>query len=84
MPEMSGSELHCVPMGAGLNIPTIIITANDDLGCRERFRGTGAEYLLKPLDHVKLISAINKAIGRASPAVIPWSGTGEQGGASSR
>ena len=33
-------------------------------GRRERFRATGAEYLLKPLDQATLISAIKRMIER--------------------
>ena len=64
MPEMSGFDLHCELLRAGLNIPTIVITANHDQGRRERFRATGAEYLLKPLDQATLISAIKRMIER--------------------
>jgi FixJ family two-component response regulator len=67
MPEMSGFELHCALLRAGLNIPTIVITANHDQCRRERVRATVAEYLLKPLDQATLISAINRVVGRSSP-----------------
>ena len=64
MPEMNGFELCDELVRAGVNIPTILITAHDDKGCRERCRAAGAAFLLKPLDQAMLISAIDRAIGR--------------------
>jgi hypothetical protein len=49
------------PRQAGIMIPTIVITAHDGLGTRERCRSAGAvDYLLKPLQEAPLI-AINAA-----------------------
>jgi FixJ family two-component response regulator len=66
MPEMTGLELQGRLSRAGVKIPTVVITAHDELGCRERCRAAGAAaYLLKPLDEAKLIAAINTATGRS-------------------
>jgi FixJ family two-component response regulator len=69
MPEMTGLELQQHLVKAGIRIPTIVITAHDGLGTRERCRSAGAvAYLLKPLQGGPLISAINAATGRAGQA----------------
>jgi FixJ family two-component response regulator len=65
MPEMNGFELCEELVRAGVQIPTIVITAQDDSRCRERCRAVGAPYLLKPLDQAILIEAIDRAIGRS-------------------
>lgn len=65
MPEMTGLELQQHLVKAGIRIPTIVVTARDGLGTRERCRSAGAvAYLLKPLQEASLISAINSAMGR--------------------
>jgi FixJ family two-component response regulator len=65
MPEMTGLEVQQHLVRAGIKIPTIVITAHDGLGTRERCRSAGAAaYLLKPLQDAPLISAINAATGR--------------------
>ena len=68
MPEMTGLELQRHLTKVGVRIPTVIITAHDGLGSRERCQAAGAAgYLLKPLQDGPLISAINAAMGRANP-----------------
>jgi FixJ family two-component response regulator len=63
MPEMTGLELQRYIAGAGLGIPTIIITAHDEPGGREQCIAAGASaYLLKPLRKAVLMTAINAAI----------------------
>ena len=65
MPEMTGLELQCELSRAGARIPTIVITAHNELGYRERCQAAGAAaYLLKPLDENTLMAAINSAMGR--------------------
>jgi FixJ family two-component response regulator len=67
MPKMSGLELHQHLMLNGINIPTIIITAHDDGGARQRCEAAGtAAYLLKPLHDIDFFAAIAKATSRAS------------------
>ena len=63
MPEMTGLELQTHLRRIGRTIPTIIITAHDQPGLRERCRSAGAmAYLLKPLNETYFLAAINEAI----------------------
>jgi FixJ family two-component response regulator len=63
MPDMTGLELQQYLANAGLGIPTIIMTAHDEPGSRERCFAAGTSaYLLKPLRKAALINAINDAI----------------------
>ena len=50
MPEMTGLELQLNLARRGVQIPTIIITAHDEAGMRERCTSAGAiAYLPKPV-----------------------------------
>jgi CheY-like chemotaxis protein len=52
--------------GNGIGIPTIVITAHNELAARQLCAAAGAQaYLLKPLQGPDLIAAINAATGRA-------------------
>jgi FixJ family two-component response regulator len=63
MPEMTGLELQGELFRAGTHIPTIVITAHNEAGLRERCMAAGAlAYLVKPLDSAKLIDSINSAV----------------------
>jgi FixJ family two-component response regulator len=65
MPGMTGLQLQHHLARAGIKIPTIVITAHDEGGTRERCASAGASaYLLKPLQSATLIAAINAATGR--------------------
>jgi FixJ family two-component response regulator len=65
MPGMTGLELQQHLAKVGIKIPTIVITAHDGIGTRERCRSAGASaYLLKPFQDATLIAAINSATGR--------------------
>jgi FixJ family two-component response regulator len=60
MPEMNGLELQRHLNRAGIQIPTIVITAHSDGGMRELCEAAGAEtYLLKPLQDTTLLAAID-------------------------
>jgi FixJ family two-component response regulator len=62
MPEMTGLELQKHLAQSGIAIPTIVITAHDETGARERCRSAGAiAFLLKPLHDTALIAAIDDA-----------------------
>lgn len=62
MPGMSGLELHQYLTGRGIDIPTIIITAQDQGDARQRCEVAGtAGYLLKPIEDTTLLEAIAKA-----------------------
>jgi FixJ family two-component response regulator len=66
MPGLSGLDLHQQLQHRGIEIPTIIITAHDDIEVRRRCRVAGtAGYLLKPLEDMVLFAAIAEATGRA-------------------
>ena len=63
MPNMTALELQHHLARSGIKISTIVITANDEPGARERCVAAGAAaYLLKPLSKAVLIAAINTAI----------------------
>ena len=63
MPNMTGLQLQEYLAGAGIIIPTIIITAHDEPGSRERCMTLGATaYMLKPLWKTELLAAIDSAI----------------------
>ena len=64
MPEMTGLELQGELCRLGARIPTIVITAHNESGLRERCLAAGAmAYLVKPLDGSELIANINSAVG---------------------
>lgn len=63
MPEMTGLELQLELARTGARLPTIIITAHNDAGLRERCLAAGAAaYLLKPLDERTLITTIGATV----------------------
>ena len=60
MPEMTGLELQKKLASRGLRIPTIIITAHDEAGMRDKCRSAGAiAYLVKPVQDTSLFAAID-------------------------
>ena len=66
MPDVNGLELQRHLVRSGINIPTIVITAYNEPGLRERCESAGAAaFLVKPLDGQMLIGEINTAINRA-------------------
>jgi FixJ family two-component response regulator len=63
MPNMTGLELQQHLARTGITIPTIVITAHDEPGTKERCIAAGAAaYLLKPLRKASLLTAIDAAI----------------------
>jgi FixJ family two-component response regulator len=63
MPEMTGLELQGELFRAGARIPTIVITAHNEAGLRERCLAAGAAaYLVKPLDGDVLLASIDSAV----------------------
>ena len=68
MPDMTGLELQRHLTRSGLRIPTIVITAHDEAGARERCESAGAAaFLSKPLHDISLLAAIESATGSAKP-----------------
>jgi FixJ family two-component response regulator len=62
MPDMTGVELLSELLNRGINIPTIVITANDDKVIAARAVSLGAAaFFLKPVSQSDLITAINSA-----------------------
>jgi len=63
MPDVTGLDLQRHMGHAGIKIPTIVITAHNQPGLRERCRSAGAAaFLVKPFDGTALIAEINSAI----------------------
>jgi FixJ family two-component response regulator len=62
MPGMTGLEIQQDLAHRGIRIPTIIITAHDEAGTRERCTSAGAiAYLAKPVPQAALFAAIEAA-----------------------
>jgi FixJ family two-component response regulator len=64
MPDMTGLELQRYLTRKGILIPTIVITAHNEAGARERCESAGAAaFLSKPLQDTSLLAAIDNAMG---------------------
>jgi FixJ family two-component response regulator len=62
MPGVTGLDLQNHLHRMGIAIPTIIITAYNEIGLREKCIAAGASsFLVKPIDSEILIDAINCA-----------------------
>jgi FixJ family two-component response regulator len=62
MPGMTGLELSQYLTRSGIDIPTIIISANADFKVRERCESAGiVAFLSKPLETALLLDAIGAA-----------------------
>src|SRR5262245_4593487 len=69
MPDLTGFDLQRHLARTGIRIPTIVITAYNEPGLRERCQAAGAAaFLLKPLDGSTLIGVINAATSRQRAA----------------
>jgi FixJ family two-component response regulator len=67
MPGMNGLEVMTYLSHIGVRVPTVVITAHDELGSRETCLAAGAAaYLRKPLDADELLLAIDKAISASA------------------
>ena len=68
MPEMTGLEIQQHLARRGVRIPTIIVTAHDEVEMRARCKSAGAiAYLSKPVHDELLFAAIDGVVGVASP-----------------
>lgn len=68
MPELTGLDLQRYLVRAGLKIPTIVITAFNDVETREQCAAIGAiAFLTKPLHGPTLIETVRKAAARCEP-----------------
>jgi FixJ family two-component response regulator len=60
MPDMTGLELQQRLVRDGVRIPTVVITAHNEFGARERCEAAGAmAFLLKPIQENVLVETIN-------------------------
>ena len=60
MPDFGGLELQHHLRRNGIKIPTVIITAHNEIGLRERCVNAGAvAFLVKPLTENVLVESIN-------------------------
>lgn len=67
MPGMDGLALQQQLLESGCSIPVVVMTAHGDVeSAREAFRSQAVDFLEKPIDHGKLIDAINDAFRRQS------------------
>jgi FixJ family two-component response regulator len=72
MPGLSGLDLLKCLANAGESVPVIIITGRDEHGAYGACLAAGAlAYLPKPLDHAKLLQAIEKALLRGHSEAGP-------------
>jgi CheY-like chemotaxis protein len=69
MPMLSGIEVLERLRSYNLDLPVIVLTANDDDDVRLKCRALGVGYfLLKPVDGHMLLKAIDSLAARASQA----------------
>lgn len=63
MPGMDGLTLQKQLLGNGCRMPAIVMTGHGDVdSAREAFRSHAIDFLEKPIDQTKLISAIEEAL----------------------
>lgn len=69
MPGMDGLALQKQLLEIGCLMPTIIMTGHGDVvSAREAFRSLAVDFLEKPIDHTKLMRAIDEAFIRQTDA----------------
>jgi FixJ family two-component response regulator len=69
MPGMDGLTLQRRMRESGCGIPVVVMTAHGDVeSAREAFRSQAVDFLEKPIDHDKLIAAIQEAFQRQAAA----------------
>jgi len=72
LPGLSGFELQRHLAEAGVGMPIVFMTANDDEPSREAARGiAGSVYLPKPFQGAALLNAIHLTVDSARPARLP-------------
>lgn len=65
MPEMSGLDLQQKLIEANIHIPTIFLTGHGDIRMSVHAIRAGAEeFLTKPVDHLELLSAIERSMNK--------------------
>ena len=69
MPGMNGLELQRRLLEARCKMPVIVMTGHGNVeSAREAFRAHAVDFLEKPIDHAKLINAIDEAFIRQTLA----------------
>lgn len=67
MPGMDGLTLQKWLLESGSELPVIVMTGHGDVGsAREAFRAKAIDFLEKPLNHPRLLAAIEEAAARQS------------------
>lgn len=67
MPGMDGLTLQKRLLETDCKLPAILMTGHGDVdSARDAFRAHAVDFLEKPIDHVKLMSAIDEAFHRQS------------------
>ena len=75
MPDFTGLDLQRYLNRINKKIPTVVITAFDDAGVRERSTASGAKaFLTKPLHGPTLIEAILKRNGKSPAGCVACAG----------
>ena len=70
MPEMDGLTLQKTLLESGCSMPVIIMTGHGSVeSAREAFRSRAVDFLEKPIDHGRLIHAIDEAFNRQTTAL---------------
>ena len=65
MPGMDGLALQKRLLESGCRMPVIVMTGHGDVGsAREAFRSHAVDFLEKPIDHTRLMRAIEEAFVR--------------------
>ena len=63
MPQMTGLELHQHLVRSGVNVPTIVYTADDAPEAQARYLAAGVmAYLRKPIGADELLAVIERAV----------------------
>jgi FixJ family two-component response regulator len=67
MPGMDGLTLQRWLLESGSELPVIVMTGHGDVGsAREAFRARAIDFLEKPLNHQRLMAAVDEAMARQS------------------
>lgn len=70
LPGMDGLQLQKRLQETGCRMPAIVMTGHGDVdSAREAFRSRAVDFLEKPIDHAKLIAAIEEAMVRQTAAL---------------
>ena len=70
MPGMDGISLQKCLIKDGCRLPVIVMTGHGNVDtAREAFRAHAVDFLEKPIDHAKLMSAIEEAFARQAATV---------------